>query len=317
MCVICVKPKGVEMPPWEAIENCFDSNPNGAGFALIRDGMVEVKKGFFVYEDYKQAIQEAGVSKEEPFLMHMRIATHGGFGHECTHPFPITHSWNDMHKKEYRASSVFAHNGVFSNMEGTSKEGRISDTMVFVRMLAETGLHVKAKDNDYWRNVLYRTIGVTNKVAIMYKTGEVLVNGGSWEEKYECMFSNNSYKFGCSYGFHTNYKSDKIWEDPYDPYYGLLDDEMPETWEGDTNGNVDEIDKDEGRVHFVEALADYQEVFDIGNGMCPLCRKDLRRRWDQKGNRPMFRCISCKTDWTLTDTDLRAIKDVFPDFSYS
>ena len=46
MCVICYKPKGIAFPEERILQNCFDNNPDGAGFMWPENGKVHIRKGF-------------------------------------------------------------------------------------------------------------------------------------------------------------------------------------------------------------------------------------------------------------------------------
>lgn len=301
MCVICVKPEGVEMPPWDTIESCFWSNPDGAGFAIARDGNVMVKKGFFDLNDYIDNIKSLDVSKDESFLMHMRIATHGGKGWECTHPFPISNSWSEMHKREYTAPSVVAHNGIFSGIGSTSEKKKISDSMVFAKILYESKLHIKAMRSDYWANILKRTVGPSNKVAIMYKNGQVFINGDDWYKEEGCYFSNKSYR-----GLITNgYSPFDYMGSPYEDYcedpYGCFKGE--DAYWNSRNPRV-----------YKQVLAYKEDALQLTSGVCPMCfAYPLRRIHREDKDNLVFRCDTCYLDWYLTQSDLQATKEIFPD----
>ena len=56
MCIIINKPAGVTLSD-EIIGNCFDSNPDGAGFAFADNGTVVISKGYFELGDLLNSLE--------------------------------------------------------------------------------------------------------------------------------------------------------------------------------------------------------------------------------------------------------------------
>ena len=95
MCVAIYKPVGVKTPSLETLFQCWEANPDGAGFALpIPDNekyAFHIRKGFMTWEDFVRAFEKFNLADcESDLLIHFRIATHGGISPGNTHPFPIT-----------------------------------------------------------------------------------------------------------------------------------------------------------------------------------------------------------------------------------
>ena len=93
MCVILVKPKGIEMPPKRELMLAASTNPHGFGF-VSSNGLYKRTMSFV---EFYEALK--GVGKDDACIMHLRIATHGSHKVSNCHPF-----------KE--GDIYFAHNGV-------------------------------------------------------------------------------------------------------------------------------------------------------------------------------------------------------------
>ena len=94
MCVICIKPKGAQMPSNEIINAMFSANHDGCGFCTPTLSYKGLSIASFLREIKK-------VPDSEPCIMHFRWATHGSVKRSNCHPFydENTQTW-------------FAHNGV-------------------------------------------------------------------------------------------------------------------------------------------------------------------------------------------------------------
>lgn len=94
MCVICYIPAGVETPSHDVLSAMHRANPHGQGFCtptLFCKGM-----SFGYFEERLRSRR-----KDEPCIMHFRLATHGSIKRANCHPFKI----DDVY---------FAHNGILS-----------------------------------------------------------------------------------------------------------------------------------------------------------------------------------------------------------
>ena len=55
MCIAIAKKIHSKCPSLDTLRNCWDSNPDGAGFAFNDAGRVVIKKGFMTWNDFKTA----------------------------------------------------------------------------------------------------------------------------------------------------------------------------------------------------------------------------------------------------------------------
>ena len=129
MCVIVVKERGQEIPENSILKECFEHNSDGAGFAFVRDGRVEIRKGFMTWRRFRGVLRKEMLKKSDTVMYHFRISTSGGIMPENTHPFPVTTSEHTLGKRKVSTLCAVAHNGIISS----NGEGMKSDTFVFVR----------------------------------------------------------------------------------------------------------------------------------------------------------------------------------------
>lgn len=229
MCIaIAVRP-GVKCPTLETLRNCWDSNPDGAGFAFNDRGSVIIKKGFMTWDSFKNAWER--YSKEFNFtergvLIHFRITTHGGTNPQNTHPFPVVADTGMMQKPESVCEYAAIHNGIISltSAKATS-EHTTSDTLVFIRdylsLIAQNKAWFKRRAN---LELISELIDAPHsKMAILNGRGEIICTDGFIADN-GVLYSNTSYKvarirssrnYNYNYGYNYN-----DFDDELDDYYG-------------------------------------------------------------------------------------------------
>jgi hypothetical protein len=184
MCVIAIKGRGAEFN-WGTLRECWNANPDGAGFAYHRDGRVHISKGFMHFRDFKRAVKAARIKKDTEALLHFRIATHGGVTPNNCHPFPLSQNVHELEALDVITDVAIAHNGI---VPGMAESSQLSDTMLFIRdYLAPLGA---AHVTD---TLLHDIIGqaASSKLAIMSATGISTI--GEFEESEGWRYSNDSY----------------------------------------------------------------------------------------------------------------------------
>lgn len=118
MCVIVYQPAGERLARRDAAA-LWKQNPDGGGIAYIHRDRVITRKAM-TFRQWWHVYQTATKAEpESPFLLHMRIATHGAIDKGNTHPFQV-----DKH-------TVLAHNGILWDCVPAKWDKR-SDTRVFV-----------------------------------------------------------------------------------------------------------------------------------------------------------------------------------------
>lgn len=204
MCIAIVKlPTGKITD--DQLRSSWISNPDGAGFAYLKDGKIEVSKGYLKLEPFltelKKAIEE---NQEATFLIHCRIRSMGEKGATNTHPFTYKHG-------------AMIHNGTLSGTNAKSNEGP-SDTALFLQQFGDKLTYdVVLKQ----RAELEEAIGSWNKLAFLFNDGKHLIlnqDKGEWNDGV--WYSNTTYKRSISRI--TGPWSQKDVDDAWDDYHSTL-----------------------------------------------------------------------------------------------
>lgn len=205
MCIIVVKGKGIKLPDETTLMECFDSNPDGAGF-VYHDGQKTVmRKGLMEYDTFRKALSEIKDIDNKNLIMHFRITTHGLTDGPTTHPFPVTNNIKLLREEKLEKGWFMAHNGILSNYTYNSK---LSDTQNFVKDFVYPMYNMSNKlvRDEAIYNIFDRNIS-TNKLAFMAPNGEIITIG-DFEKDEGVLYSNSTYQT-----YYSRYRS-KI-----DPYY--------------------------------------------------------------------------------------------------
>lgn len=224
MCVAIYKPKNIQTPSLETLKKCWDTNPDGAGFAILtgeKKYPIEIHKGFMTWESFLWAFEKYQLAdfSGEMFL-HFRITTHGGTSPGNTHPFSITKDIKILQYTNVLTNYALVHNGILP-IEPENKG--ISDTMELCRRLAKGSFY---QDVPAVFNLIKGMIG-SNKIAVMTKDKVHLL--GDWEIDNGVYFSNMLWDwqdFGFDdYGFEDDCHFIDSWNiqqlnDGYCPYCG-------------------------------------------------------------------------------------------------
>ena len=133
MCIIVIKPKGVEFPNDGIWEYCFRRNPHGAGIMLADGGKLIIRKGLMTEDEFFDVYHEL---KERfpasPFIMHFRWSTGGGVQPGLCHPFPIDNRKRVlMAKQPANVKIAVAHNGII--LDWSALNDTVSDTLLYVK----------------------------------------------------------------------------------------------------------------------------------------------------------------------------------------
>jgi len=177
MCIIITKERGAKPLPKDIFSRCWDNNPDGAGI-LWNDGhTTTLTKGIMNKADFMKKIAEVN-KKENCFILHTRIHTHGSVKPENTHPF-------------VSKTLGFAHNGTLS----VQALPDATDSETFFKWTIEDKTFEWCKENKFLLDMA--TNGSRCAIFDMV-TGEILhLCEDDWviDEKYPgYMFSNRGYK---------------------------------------------------------------------------------------------------------------------------
>jgi hypothetical protein len=167
MCVAILKPKGVSIDV-ETLNDAWDTNSDGGGFAFVKDGKLQVFKSL-ERETFIDALVESMANHDTDYMIHMRIATSG-----------ITDMMQNCHPFAISKQMVFCHNGMINNVDSTND---ISDTRYFNKhILQQMKFDI---DNNSHLRLVEAFIGNGNKLIFMHQNGTWKIaneNLGSWQD---------------------------------------------------------------------------------------------------------------------------------------
>lgn len=136
MCIIVAKDKITPLPHEKYLKNCFDNNPDGAGFMYVNNDKVIIDKGYMTYKSflkrYKKLCRKYNNFKNKSLVMHFRIGTAGANSKENTHPYAVSYDKNILHKTYYRTDLGVAHNGIIHDYNPPIDKKDINDTQNFI-----------------------------------------------------------------------------------------------------------------------------------------------------------------------------------------
>lgn len=173
MCIIVAKDKGVNLPKKKTLRHCFDDNPDGAGLMFVRpDGKtVTVDKGYMTWKDFWTALRSYKFTKDDVVVLHFRRATAGTVDAGNCHPFPVVRSVKKLRETRIKTKMAMAHNGVCGR-----GEGKLSDTMVFVRDVLSDPTVKNNLDSPAIKALIHRYINVTDygsRVVVLSADGKL------------------------------------------------------------------------------------------------------------------------------------------------
>jgi len=243
MCVICVKPGGIDLPDIDCFKSAHNSNPHGAGFMVAHPNgaQIIIEKGFFNPCDMYDVVNRTAELLKRPLkdlsmVFHWRLATHGSHSKGNCHPFPLTDDLASLKAETLQwFGPAMAHNGVFP-IDVPRDERDLSDTQwgimqVFSKLIFDE--IESAQDNDI-------PLLNTGRIVVLDPTGR-LVRRGYWQEDAGCFWSNNSYR-------PSKYVSERRDVDELEARYDFHDD-CP-----------DELSDE-----------DFDAYVESGGGFCPQC----------------------------------------------
>lgn len=197
MCIILAKPAGVAMPDSSIISECWENNPDGAGYMYASKGIVYIEKGIMTFDGLTSklnALAERFDLTKLPLVVHFRISTQAGVNPQNTHPFPIT---RDDKLLGARASSstvgAMAHNGIIPCCSTYDKKETRSDTWLFVRdYVAKFAERDKKLLREDWIQTMIQQ-ATSSKLAFMFPNGDIVLLG-KFEREKGIAYSNGTYK---------------------------------------------------------------------------------------------------------------------------
>lgn len=253
MCVIVAKYKEVDLPTLKELENCFDSNSDGAGFMYTHNNKVIIDKGYMTWNNFKKRYEKLcrkyNNFKNKSLVMHFRIGTSSGNTPQNTHPYPIYKDTkeNDLHKKYVKCNLGMVHNGIIRDYTPKIKNPTTNDTQEFVLRYL-TPLY--ANYPEFYKNkyILNGLEDITNSKLCFLDTNDDIYWCGDYVEHNGVIYSNNSYLDWEPY-YYSNYSNYKYTPKIYD-YDNEKDEEefdtyncmgLEPTWYVEYDGKYEEV----------------------------------------------------------------------------
>lgn len=189
MCILVVKPAGIDFPSIETMRNCFLANPDGAGIAYNEEEKVKIYKGIMKFEHFEKIYKKISIYKDKAFLIHFRIGTHGlKRSPKHTHPFPLTQNYRDMEKTKFICHKAMAHNGIIGSINFGSQ---YSDTMEFNAGILSPLLAKYDSLTDI-NFTLQEILQDSNRLATIDSDGNIEIYGKFYRDN-GILYSNQSY----------------------------------------------------------------------------------------------------------------------------
>ena len=177
MCIAIYKPEGKVISKDTLIE-CYNGNPDGAGFMYAQNKKLHIEKGFFSFDSFYEAYK---LHEQKQTVIHFRIKTHGKIDTTNCHPFAVN------------SSIGFVHNGVITGFGDTNH----SDTIGFNHNILQPLVHKwgnLALFQDPIIDLIEGRIGYSKLVFLDRHGNHKIMNEskGVWDDGV--WYSNNSYK---------------------------------------------------------------------------------------------------------------------------
>jgi predicted glutamine amidotransferase len=217
------------MPDYNILMNCFDSNPDGAGY-MYQDhnsNKVIINKGFMSFDSFITAIENLSNNIDitaSSLVIHFRYATQGSINPANCHPFPITTKIKQLQQTNITANTAIVHNGVIPFCSNYNSKNKLSDTQIFIRD------YLSKMDNSTLFNPAVLALikeSTGSKFAIMGNNRIELI--GDFIEDQGVYYSNDTYKKTRWYKTLKSKNSKKISMYPITDYceycgqYGYID----------------------------------------------------------------------------------------------
>lgn len=257
--MIVYKPAGKRLPSEDLIRHLWQRNSDGGGFCYPQNGKVVGIKGIMKVKEFIDEMRNY-LNRNDPAILHFRVATHGEKTGACTHPFPASTNTNELRKYHWECEYGVAHNGTIVGYG--ERTGKLSDTQDFIKKILHDRLVLLGlfsdKHCDAVSELVFGEIG-QSRLAIMRGDGKVLMMG-TWYKHDGYDFSNESFR---RYGNNDKDESDEK-EDKKDDKKDNNKGSAPNVYDNDKdwkNRGPNKAEKTEER----EALPGISSGIDLGN----------------------------------------------------
>lgn len=241
MCIIVVKDKKTPLPKEEYLKNCFENNPDGAGFMYLHRNRVVIDKGYMTYKAFQKRYyklrRKFNDFKDLPLIMHFRIGTAGANSKENTHPYPISDDMKELHSTYIKTSLGVAHNGIIHEYNPQKHEKKVNDTQKFIMNY----LYPLYKNwSTFYKNEnILKGIELISdsKFAFLDKYGTIKLVGKFETDEDGVKYSNGNYETKWYYSYPSKYYS-SYYSNSYSYNTSTADDEERDKFFDDEEGFV-------------------------------------------------------------------------------
>lgn len=194
MCIIVAKNKGCDLPKKSLLQNCYISNPDGAGIMYTKNNKVVIDKGYMSFSSLWKRLQKLKTEfdiKNTPVVLHFRIGTSGAFDNSTTHPFELTNQEKKLQKLKNTVNIGIAHNGIITAYEDS--KSNLSDTQLFIQNFLYPLYEI---NKEFYKNKKIQEIikTVTNsKFAFLTDNNELILIGDFIKDN-GIYYSNHTYQ---------------------------------------------------------------------------------------------------------------------------
>ena len=177
MCIAIYKPEGKVISK-ATLQECYDSNPDGAGFMYAQGKKLNIEKGFFSFDSFYDAYKK---HENKQAVIHFRIKTHGKIDTANCHPFSVNNSIG------------FVHNGVISGYGDSDFSDTVRFNEAILRPLVNKWGNL-ALFQDPVIELIENRIGYSKLVFLDRHGNHLIMNEskGVWDDGV--WYSNTSYK---------------------------------------------------------------------------------------------------------------------------
>ncbi len=189
MCMLIIKPEGVELPSHSRLENSYLTNRDGAGFAYCDGDDVVIQKGYYDLVTFEAVLRNT-IKKEAAAMIHFRAATSGKRDAGNCHPFPVCEDVKLLRSTQLRFPGiVMAHNGVLSGWGGK----KLSDTMEFIQQVLSDKVVCDNLFESHGLQYLLEEAINSDRMAFLAPNGRCIYVGEFIDEDDGCLYSNSGY----------------------------------------------------------------------------------------------------------------------------
>lgn len=197
MCIAIRRPKGKALPK-RILLNCWENNPDGAGFMYAENGVLVVDKGFMKWKAFWKAIRPHLFTDDKELVVHFRIATSGKVDYENCHPHMI------------HDGLAYVHNGIIYDLNDDKDK---CDTIRLAEILK--ALPEGFIQSEGIMSLITMAVG-SSKFVFMDNNGQVrIINEDLGIESDDIWYSNVTFRHSRSSSYKGGFESEWRWS----PYY--------------------------------------------------------------------------------------------------